>query len=113
MINLSVEGVKASERAIKRLEKIQRGKGRYSSALNDKRYQEQVSQALTVNYQTLDNHAYLLEATLTTDQGPDVDVDVLTELGKNASDLYHQGKYVIFGRGVEFIPLVTICHKDL
>jgi hypothetical protein len=39
--------------------------------------------------------------------------DVIAERGKPVSDLYHEGKYVILGRGVEFLPLVPIFHKDL
>jgi|GEM_PF-4395670 hypothetical protein len=102
MVELCIEGVKASERAIKRLEKLQYGEGRSFLALYDKQNQKKIEDVLTANYRTLDNHAYLLEAVTHENQ----ELDAIVELGKNASDLYHEGKYVILGKDEALGPLV-------
>lgn len=103
MFDLCTEGVRASERAIKRLEKIQRFED--LSTYHDEQYQKQLIDALESRWQTLDKFINVIEIIVgkwwsetdsTSNDKPAADINL--DFGNYLGKLYKDGKYMIFGK---------------
>ena len=102
MYDMCTEGVRASERAIKRLEKNQCSED--LSAYHDEQHQKQLIDALESRWQTLDKFFNVIEImvanrwseTDSTSNAKPAD-DINLEFGNYFSKLYKDGEYVILG----------------
>jgi len=102
MYDMCTEGVRASERVIKRIEKNQRSED--LSTYHNEQYQKQLIDALESRWQTLDKFMNVIEMIVgkwwsETDSTSNVKAadDINLEFGNYFSKLYKDGEYVILG----------------
>jgi hypothetical protein len=97
MYDMCTEGVRASERAIKRLDKD-------LSTYHDEQYQKQLIDALESRWQTLDKFINVIEIIVgkwwsetdsTSNDKPAADINL--DFGNYFGELYKDGEYVILG----------------